>query len=79
MSIIYIDNPCYNKLTKVDCPNREPYCGATCKKWKAYEKMRNEEYKKELIRKEVERVNYAPLSDRLKYEIQNRQNPRKMK
>ena len=37
-------NPCYNKLTKTDCPDRKSGCGATCKKWADYVRERDEEY-----------------------------------
>ena len=37
-------NPCYNKETKTDCPERYPGCGADCPKWAAYVVKRDAEY-----------------------------------
>ena len=39
-----MDNPCYNKATKTDCPDRHSGCGATCEKWAAYVVKRDAEY-----------------------------------
>lgn len=39
-----MDNPCYDKTTKTDCPERYPGCGATCEKWAAYVVERDAEY-----------------------------------
>lgn len=39
-----MDNPCYNKETKTDCPERYPGCGADCPKWAAYVVKRDAEY-----------------------------------
>lgn len=37
-------NPCYNKETKTDCPDRHSGCGATCEKWAEYVVKRDAEY-----------------------------------
>lgn len=37
-------NPCYEKATGTDCPDRKSGCGATCEKWAAYVKLRDAEY-----------------------------------
>ena len=39
-------NPCFNKKTGTDCPNRTLGCHTTCEKWITYEKNRDEDYKK---------------------------------
>ena len=39
-----MDNPCYDKTTKTDCPERYPGCGADCPKWAAYVVKRDAEY-----------------------------------
>ena len=42
-------NPCYNKETKTDCPDRYSGCGADCPKWAAYVVKRDAEYIKRHI------------------------------
>ena len=39
-------NPCYDKKTKTDCPDRKPGCGANCEKWAEYVKLRDAEYER---------------------------------
>ena len=39
-----MDNPCYDKTTKTDCPKRHPGCGADCPDWAAYVVERDAEY-----------------------------------
>ena len=41
-----IISPCYNLITKTDCPDRKVGCSSKCEKWKKYEAMRNEEYER---------------------------------
>lgn len=41
-----IPNPCYNEITKTDCPKRHPGCGANCKDWADYVELRDAEYVK---------------------------------
>lgn len=38
------DHPCYNKITKQDCPDRKVGCRLTCERWGEYETLRNKEY-----------------------------------
>ena len=45
-----MDNPCYNKETKTDCPERYPGCGADCPDWAAYVAKRDAEY----IRRQIQ-------------------------
>lgn len=44
-------NPCYDKATRTDCPDRHSGCGASCPKWAVYEKVRNKAYEKAYIEK----------------------------
>lgn len=37
-------NPCYNKHTKADCPDRKPGCAGKCEKWAEYVKLREVKY-----------------------------------
>lgn len=39
-------NPCYDRKTKTDCPNRCAGCSLNCSEWEAYAKERNDEYAK---------------------------------
>lgn len=41
-----MDNPCYDKETKTDCPKRYPGCGADCPKWAKYVVKRDAEYER---------------------------------
>ena len=42
--------PCYDTITKTDCPDRKLGCHDTCEKWAKYEKKRNARYRETLIR-----------------------------
>ena len=55
-----MDNPCYNKETKTDCPERYPGCGATCEKWAKYVVKRDAEYIQRQIQynQDRERISY---------------------
>lgn len=61
-------NPCFDKKTRTDCPDRCAGCGATCEKWKEYEQNRNQMY----ARKKEE-------SDRIGGEIKQKQRLKKLK
>ena len=39
-----MDNPCYNKSTKTDCPDRTEGCAITCPKWTKYVEERDKYY-----------------------------------
>lgn len=41
-----MDNPCYNRATKTDCPNRHCGCASDCSKWAEYVLERNKEYQR---------------------------------
>ena len=41
-----IISPCYNFITKTDCPDRKVGCSSKCEKWTKYEAKRNEEYER---------------------------------
>ena len=41
-----LDNPCFDKKTKTDCPDRSVGCSITCTKWAEYTKRRAELRKK---------------------------------
>lgn len=49
-----MNNPCYDRETKTDCPKRCAGCAGTCKKWADYVKARDEEYER---RKNVNAAN----------------------
>lgn len=40
-----IVSPCYDTVTKTDCPNRSAGCQAICPKWALYLEQRNAKYK----------------------------------
>ena len=48
-------NPCYDKTTSTDCPDRKPGCGASCEKWAEYVKARDAEYERRYLAKANER------------------------
>lgn len=39
-----MQNPCYNKATKTDCPKRSVGCGENCPEWKKYVESRDKAY-----------------------------------
>ena len=39
-------NPCYDRNTKSDCPDRKAGCAAKCPEWAAYVEERERMYKK---------------------------------
>ena len=41
-----LKNPCRNRKTNEDCPDRHVGCHSNCEKWKEYEVLRNAEYKR---------------------------------
>lgn len=43
-----LTRPCYNELTKTDCPDRCAGCAAHCERWAAYVASRNKDYKRRL-------------------------------
>lgn len=44
-----MENPCYNTLTRTDCPNRSSGCAVNCPKWAKYVKERDENYEKRAL------------------------------
>ena len=51
-----IDNPCYDKIAKTDCPDRHQGCSVTCSKWAIYLSERNKDYER---RKRIAEANNA--------------------
>lgn len=43
-----MENPCYDKVNKVDCPRRHGGCAVDCPEWKKYIEERDKVY---MIRK----------------------------
>ena len=41
-----IPHPCYDPITKTDCPNRKAGCFADCEKWAEYVTKRAAEYER---------------------------------
>ena len=68
-----IDNPCYDRKTKTDCPERKAYCGVDCPKWKAYEEARAQEYARRKTESVVKDLLYSgaekAMTKRDKYSI----------
>lgn len=62
-------NPCYNKETKTDCPDRHPGCGATCEKWAEYVKLRDAEYETRHREAAQERYRISNLKGRKHQEV----------
>lgn len=36
--------PCFDRVNKIDCPDRHGGCAATCPKWAAYERYKKKNY-----------------------------------
>ena len=47
-----MNNPCYDKKTKTDCPRRHSSCALDCPEWAKYCEERGKEYKRRLINTE---------------------------
>lgn len=43
-----LTRPCYDELTKTDCPDRCAGCAAHCERWAAYVASRDKDYKRRL-------------------------------
>ena len=69
-------NPCYDKPTRTDCPNRKAGCGASCPKWAAYVEERDRRYKENYRKRQSSPLNYALSAKALKREIRSRKTPR---
>lgn len=39
-----IEPPCYDRVNKIDCPNRAIDCRETCPRWKLYEEAKIIQY-----------------------------------
>ena len=70
-------NPCYDKRTNTDCPDRKAGCASSCPKWQEYEKIRNEGYKAKAKAFASESFNETSLDRKIKYNLRTRANPRK--
>lgn len=70
-------NPCYDKRTNTDCPDRKAGCASSCPKWQEYEKIRNEGYKEKAKAFASKPFNRARLYRKMKYSLNTRTNSRK--
>lgn len=59
--------PCYNRVTKTDCPDRSVTCHGTCKKWAEYEAERDVEYRHRLANSKFTDAYDKHCRDNLKY------------
>ena len=50
------NNPCFDMITKTDCPDRKAGCAVTCPKWAEYEREREKEYHDRQVEYEVDRA-----------------------
>jgi hypothetical protein len=50
-----VPSPCYDELTKTDCPRRHSGCAINCPEWAEYEKQREEEYRRRARELEADR------------------------
>ena len=53
-----MDNPCYDKQTKKDCPNRTSDCALTCPKWQNYLELRNGKYEEQYKNRHLQSLAY---------------------
>ena len=57
-------SPCYDPVTKTDCPNRHGGCAVGCKKWAEYLKERDKRYEEEAIKRDAEQAESMIKFDR---------------
>lgn len=69
-----MQNPCYNTLTKTDCPRRTAGCAVGCKEWADYVKAKDEMY---LKRYNDGTQSYHRESEYLKRKMKNRRTKRR--
>ena len=69
-------NPCYDKPTRTDCPNRKAGCGASCPKWAAYVVERDRKYVERYRKRQSSTFDYASTTKALKRKIRSRKTPR---
>lgn len=66
-----MQNPCYDKPTKTDCPERKPGCGANCPKWAKYVEERNQLYKERNLESVIRNTLSPDHQKRIKHQIRN--------
>lgn len=49
IKIAYIKPPCFDSVTKTDCPRRCVGCAETCPDWAEYIKKRDDVYEKRIV------------------------------
>ena len=49
-------SPCFDDVTRTDCPDRHAGCAVDCEKWKAYVDERDKFYKKRIIENDAQSV-----------------------
>ena len=54
-----MENPCYNRQTKTDCPDRKCGCQVTCPKWAKYVEERDKEYEQRTIHRVAKEIQYS--------------------
>jgi hypothetical protein len=51
-----MSHPCFDEKTRTDCPRRHCGCAVDCPDWAAYQKEREESYKKRARELEADRA-----------------------
>ena len=73
--------PCYDEVTKTDCPRRHSGCAINCEEWHDYAKRRDEEYRRRLAESGANSAiissNMNHMTKRQRYSIAERARRRK--
>lgn len=59
-----MSHPCFDEKTRTDCPRRHAGCAVNCPEWAAWEKEREEVYRKRAMELEADRAIIGNASDR---------------
>ena len=65
-------NPCFDPVSRIDCPHRSANCSVSCPKWKEYAAERDAEYERRRADKSYT-AGYTETNDKLLKYIQRKQ------
>lgn len=60
-------NPCFDPVSRTDCPHRSTNCRVSCPKWKEYAAERDAEYERRRIDSEFTEGYTESVNRRLRY------------
>lgn len=67
-----MNNPCYDKVTGTDCPQRRSGCAVECPKWAQYVAERNAGYERYNLQRDIENGFYDSMRARNRMSMRNK-------